>query len=208
MSIYENNTPSFSSNESDDSNSPHVELNNIFTNMVDFNDSVIFLNGDINENTLIETVIKVRALLNYRNTDSYEGKSDDPINLLINSNGGDVYELLGLVDYINGLPVKVNTICRGKAASSAAVLLACGTGTRTASKHSTIMLHDASSYFEGKVPDIASGIDYIRKLETDINKLLETKTKKDASWWKTNTRTDLYLSAHQALELGLIDSIN
>lgn len=209
MSIYETNLPNFNNNNAGDViYSPYTELNDIFSTMVDFNDSVIFLNGDINENTLIETIIKVRALLNYRNTDSYDGEPNDPINLIINSNGGDVYELLGLIDYIQNMPVKVNTICRGKAASSAAVLLACGTGTRTASKHSTIMLHDASSYFEGKVPDIASGIDYIRKLETDINKLLETQTKKDANWWKTNTRTDLYLSATQALELGLIDSIN
>ncbi len=209
MSIYENPVPRYEEpNNPDRSYLPYTELSDIITNLVDFNDSVIFLNGDINENTLVDTIIKIRALLNYRNTDAYEGKSNDPINLIINSNGGDVYELLGLIDYINGLQVKVNTICRGKAASSAAILLACGTGTRTASKHSTIMLHDASSYFEGKVPDIASGIDYIRKLESDINKLLETKTKKDANWWKTNTRTDLYLSATQALELGLIDSIN
>lgn len=208
MSIYDNNAISYESNSADESNSPHIELNNIFTNMVDFNDSVIYLNGDIDDNTLIDTIIKIRALIKHRTTPEYTGGADDPINFIINSNGGDVYELLGLIDYINNLPVKINTICRGKAASSAAILLACGTGTRTASKHSTIMLHDASSYMEGKIPDMASGIDYIRKLESDINKILESKTKKDASWWKTNTRTDLYLSAEQALELGLIDSIN
>jgi ATP-dependent Clp protease protease subunit len=208
MSIYENNPIRYNEDGfSDNTNSPYTELNNVSTTLVDFNDSVIFLNGDIDENTLVDTIIKIRALLNYRNTEDYSGESNDPINLIINSNGGDVYELLGLIDYISGIQVKVNTICRGKAASSAAILLACGTGTRTASKHSTIMLHDSSADFGGKVPDIASGIDYIRKLEADINKLLETKTKKDAAWWKANTRTDLYLTASQALELGLIDSI-
>ena len=208
MSIYENNNTRYDdTNNSDRSYLPYTELNDIITNLIDFNDSVIFLNGDIDENTLVDVIIKIRALLNYRNTESYTGDPNDPINLIINSNGGDVYELLGLIDYINSLQVKVNTICRGKAASSAAILLACGTGSRTASKHSTIMLHDSSADFGGKVPDIASGIDYIRKLESDINLLLETKTKKDASWWKANTRTDLYLTAYQALELGLIDSI-
>ena len=208
MSIYENPVPRYEEpNNPDRSYLPYTELTDVITNLVDFNDSVIFLNGDINENTLIDTIIKIRAILNYRNTDAYSGEPTDPINLIINSNGGDVYELLGLIDYINSIQVKINTICRGKAASSAAILLACGTGTRTASKHSTIMLHDSSADFGGKVPDIASGIDYIRKLELDINLLLEAKTNKDANWWKTNTRTDLYLTAAQALELGLIDSI-
>ena len=33
------------------------------------------------------------------------------------------------------------------------------------------------------------------------------KTKKDATWWKDQMRTDMYLTSTQALELGVVDQI-
>ena len=56
---------------------------------------------------------------------------DRDINLVISSYGGDVYAMLGTIDYFNSLPVKVNTHCIGACMSAAAVILACGTGKRT-----------------------------------------------------------------------------
>ena len=64
-------------------------------------------------------MIKVRSIISNRD----EKTKDDPINVIINSDGGDVYDMLGLVDYIESLSVKVNTICRGKAFSAAAILI-------------------------------------------------------------------------------------
>ena len=64
MSIYENNNTRYDdTNNSDRSYLPYTELNDIITNLIDFNDSVIFLNGDIDENTLVDVIIKIRALL-------------------------------------------------------------------------------------------------------------------------------------------------
>ena len=44
-------------------------------------------------------------------------------------------------------------------------------------------------------------------MEDDCIRLLAESTKKDETWWKENTRKDLFLSADEALELGIIDLI-
>ena len=126
---------------------------------------------------------------------------------MINSPGGDIHEMMGIVDYIKSLGVQVNTICRGKAFSAASIILTCGTGTRMVSKNSTIMFHQASSMISGKLTDVTATVDFVKQVEQDIYNLLAEKTKKDANWWKDNMRSDLYLTANMALEFGVVDQI-
>jgi phenylalanyl-tRNA synthetase beta chain len=59
---------------------------------------------DVTGTTLVDLMIKIRAILNNR-----EEGNTDPINLIINSNGGDVYDMLGIIDYIETLDIKVNS---------------------------------------------------------------------------------------------------
>ena len=115
--------------------------------------------------------------------------------------------MMGMVDYINSLKQPVNIIVRGKAFSAAAVVLACTSGQRMASQNSTIMFHQPRSMMEGKLTDVTATIDYIRHVEKTIYKLIADKTNKDAQWWQDNMKSDLYLTATKAKELGVIDII-
>ena len=171
--------------------------------LMDYSDSVIYLSEDINENTIIDFMIRVRAILNNRSSQT----QDDPINLIINSNGGDIYDMLGLIDYIESLSVKVNTICRGKAFSAAAIVLACGTGTRMMSKRSSVMFHQSSSFLDGKMSDLESYLTNVKNLETNIYNLLADKTNKDAKWWKDQMKSDFFIPADDLVEYGVIDQI-
>ena len=47
----------------------------------------------------------------------------------------------------------------------------------------------------------------LKKVEQDIYELLGKKTKKDAIWWKDNMRSDMFLTAEELLEIGVIDQI-
>lgn len=170
---------------------------------VDFNDSTVFLVGEIHEQTLFDVIARIRAILYARP----EEKKNDPINLFINSPGGNVYEAFGIIDYLNTLPVKVNTICRGIAASAAALLLVNGTGQRVASKNSTIMVHEISSFSHGTTSNVKSNTKHLEWLEDVMYKMLGEKTKKDIDFWKKEMSRDYYLSPEQALELGVIDKI-
>lgn len=171
--------------------------------LMDFDDSVIYLASEIDETTLVDLMIRIRAILKNRP----EEKADDPINIIINSPGGNFFEMIGIVDYLESLSVKVNTICRGQALSAAAVILALGTGTRMMSKRSVVMFHQSSSFLDGKMSDLASYLEYIKHLETTVYTILAERTKKDAAWWKEQMKSDLFLTAEQLLEYGVIDVI-
>lgn len=167
---------------------------------IDFSSNVIFLNSDIDDTTLTDLMIRVRALLD-------KPQRPEVINLMINSNGGDVIEALAIIDFIESLDVKVNVICRGKAHSAAAVILACGTGTRAVSRRSSVMFHQSYNYAEGKFTDAQAYIQMSQRLESEIHDLLAARTRKDAAWWKDNMKTDLFLTTDQLMEYGVIDAI-
>jgi ATP-dependent Clp protease protease subunit len=166
-------------------------------------DSIIYLHGDIMLGNLFDFVSKTRLILANRPKENEK----DPINLMINSNGGDVYEALGMIDYMETLSVPVNVIARGRAMSAAAMILCCGTGLRAASKSSTIMVHEASAEIFGKTADIKANADHIDELEEDFYKMMAVKTKQNEDFWRKACRKDFYMSAEKALELGLIDKI-
>lgn len=166
-------------------------------------DSVVYLHGDIMIGNLFDFIAKIRLILANRP----EEKANDPITLLINSNGGDVYEALGIIDYIESLSVPVNVIARGRAMSAAAMILCCGTGIRAASKSSTIMVHEASAEIFGKSADIKANAEHIDELEEEFYKMMAKKTKHDEEFWRKACRKDYYMTAAKAVELGLIDKV-
>ena len=47
----------------------------------------------------------------------------------------------------------------------------------------------------------------VKSIITEFSTLQAEKTKKDASWWQENMRTDLFLSPEQLKEFGVIDEI-
>jgi ATP-dependent Clp protease protease subunit len=171
---------------------------------LDIRDNVILVQDEIIQGLTFDVISKVR-LLRKINSDL---KS---ITILLNSPGGDVVETLGLIDYIRSLDtnegIKTNIVCRGSAMSAAALLLAAGTGVRAASKHSKIMVHQLSSFAAGKLSDLKSNAKFAEQLEDDCNTIMEECTKKDKKWWEENQQNDYFLSANDALELGIIDKI-
>jgi|TARA_R110000744_G_scaffold254391_7_gene369959 ATP-dependent Clp protease protease subunit len=173
---------------------------------VDVEDSVVYIVGEIEDFGLYDFMVRCRAIIKNR-----EDGDDSPINVIIDSVGGDVYEMFGIIDYIESLErnsnIKVNTICRGKAMSAAAMILACGTGKRLASKRSTIMIHEGSSMQAGKSSDLKAAHKYNAHLEDMANSILGEKTTKDKKFWSEQTKTDLYLSSKDAQKLGVIDGI-
>lgn len=203
MSIYEEKS-SKRKQLDEELDSPYDTVSQQLATQLDLRDSVIYLNDDIGESTLVDLMIRVRAILNNR-TDS---DRKEPINLIINSNGGDVYEMLGIIDYIESLSVPVNTICRGRAFSAAAVILACGTGIRMVSKRSCVMFHESISFADGiKISDMTAYLNNLKSLENDVCELLASKSNKNADWWKQQQKNDLFLSADQLKEYKIIDEI-
>mgnify|MGYP001319491401 CR=1 FL=1 len=170
---------------------------------IDTQDNVIIIEGEIQSGMTFDVIAKSR-LLTKLNGDV------KTFNILLNTPGGDVIETLGLIDFMRSqkkLGIKYNVIVRGAAMSAGALLLACGTGSRMASKHSKIMVHQLSTIVVGKLSDVKSNAKFSEELEDDCNKLMEECTKKDKKYWENISSNDYFISAQQALELGIIDKI-
>jgi len=170
---------------------------------VNINESIVYLHGDIVLGNLFDIISKVRLILANRPAE----KAKDAITLLLNTNGGDVYEALGIIDYMESLEVPVNVIARGRAMSAGAMILCCGTGVRAAAKSTSIMIHESSAEVYGKSADLKANADHIEALDEDFYKVMETKTKQSEDFWRKSCRKDFYMSAEKAKELGLIDEV-
>ena len=170
---------------------------------IDVETSSVLLFGEIVDGSLYDIITRIRAILHMRKDEH----KNDPINLIINSDGGSVYEALGIIDYIQSLDVKTNTICRGRAMSAAALILCAGTGVRAASQYSTIMFHEISSDIYGKSSDMKANVQHMEKLEEILLEIIKSNSNKEKEYWKNVTIKDYYITPKDALDMGVIDTI-
>lgn len=131
----------------------------------------------------------------------------DEMDMYISSPGGLVMGLFAILDVMDTVNVKVNTICVGGAMSAAAILLASG-HTRRATKRSRIMFHDIRSGSVGTYKDQTIQIKEAEKVRNEVADILTARTnlnRKDV--FEKLLDRDHYLSAEEAIELGVVDSV-
>jgi ATP-dependent Clp protease protease subunit len=88
-----------------------------------------------------------------------------------------------------------------------AVLLAGGTGERSALPHSRIMIHQVSSGFRGTSADMRIQVNETNKLEDQLFQILATKTGQTKEQIAKDCDRDCYMSAVEAKDYGLIDAV-
>ena len=161
---------------------------------------VIFLQGPIYDavaNSLIMQLLFLQS--NNRHKD---------IHFYINSPGGSVTSTLAIYDTMKILGCPINTYCVGMAASGAAVLLAGGTrGKRFALPHAKVMIHQPHGSVGGQVSDIRIQAAEILKVRQVMNEILAEDTGKTIEQLKIDTDRDYYMTASEAVEYGVVDSI-
>ncbi len=135
------------------------------------------------------------------------GDDETPITIEITSYGGDVYGGLAAVDVIRTAPMPINTIARGGVMSAASWILIAGTGTRSMTENSVVMIHEISKLMDGTSKDIFTEAAHMKELQVRVFKLYGDFTKRNAVYWKRNSRVNLYLTAEKCLECGIVDNI-
>ena len=138
-------------------------------------------------------------------------EAEDPgkdINLYINSPGGSVTAGMAIYDTMNFIKCDVSTICIGMAASMGAFLLAGGTkGKRMALPNAEIMIHQPSGGARGQATEIKIVAENILKTKKKLNQMLAENTGKPYEVIEADTERDYYMSAQEALDYGIIDTI-
>jgi ATP-dependent Clp protease protease subunit len=163
-----------------------------------FERRMVFLKGPIHEATADDVAAQLLAL---------DARSDDDITLLIDSPGGDVTGLFVIHDAMQTLSSRVNTRCLGLAASGAAVILATGTGVRSATPNARILLHQPHGGVTGSARDIEIQAREMLFLRGRIEEILAERTGQPIERIRRDTDRDYWLSAVEAREYGLIDEV-
>ncbi len=133
---------------------------------------------------------------------------DKPINMYVNSPGGEVYRGLAIYDTMQMIGPEVSTICVGLAASMGSVLLAGGApGKRAALPNSRIMLHQPLGGAQGQATDIEIVAKEIRWIKERLYSIYEHHTGKTIEEIERDADRDYWLGAKEAKEYGLIDTV-
>lgn len=161
---------------------------------------IIFLGTPVNDE-VANTIIAQLLFL----------QQDDPdreIQLYVNSPGGDADAGLAIYDTMQLVQPVVGTTCVGMAASAAAVILAGGArGRRAALPNSRMLIHQASAGMQGTAADIEVHAREILRLNARIKQLLAADTGQDVERISQDINRDYWMSAVEAKEYGLIDTI-
>ena len=166
-------------------------------------DRIIFLGEEVSDTS---ASLIIAQLLFLESTDP-----DKDIQLYINSPGGSVTAGWAVYDTMQYIKCDVSTICLGLAASFGAFLLAGGAhGKRMALPNSEIMIHQPAIHgngIQGPASDIKIMSDYMQKSRQRLNRVLAVNTGRSEEEIARGTERDNFMSAEEALEYGLIDSI-
>ncbi|MCK6578185.1 MAG: ATP-dependent Clp protease proteolytic subunit [Anaerolineae bacterium] len=138
-------------------------------------------------------------------------QSQDPeknIQMFINSPGGVIYSGLAIYDTMQQISAPVSTTAVGITASFGTVVLTAGTkGLRYALPNATVHMHQPLGGSQGQASDIVIQANEIMRLKERLNSILMFHTGREREVIERDTDRDLYLSANQAVEYGLIDSV-
>jgi ATP-dependent Clp protease protease subunit len=132
----------------------------------------------------------------------------EPIKLIINSFGGEVYSGLALIDVIDNSLTPVYTICHGSAMSMALIIYAAG-HQRMASKNATFMYHEAGYPVEGKVVHHKQELKEVERIDKICDSYLLSRTKFTSKMLKDvkDKQGEWYFDVKVAHKYGLVNEI-
>lgn len=163
-------------------------------------DRIVFL-GEIDANAASVTIAQLLFL-----------ESEDPdkdVMMYVNSPGGEVTAGLAIYDTMQALRCPVATFCVGQAASMASLLLAAGTkGKRNALPHARVMIHQPLAGMpQAPASDVEIHAREILKARDTLNGLYSRHTGRPVEQIRRDTERDNFMSADEARDYGLVDTV-
>nr|YP_010463918.1 ATP-dependent Clp protease proteolytic subunit [Fedia cornucopiae]UUL71270.1 ATP-dependent Clp protease proteolytic subunit [Fedia cornucopiae] len=162
---------------------------------------LLFICGEIsgdNANQIIGIIVYLTIEDNTR--DQY---------IFLNSHGGSIPGGLSIYDIIQVVKPTIQTMALGVVASMASLILVGGaTKRRIAFPNARIMIHQpATGFFMAPASDLFKEVDFMRDMRDTITKIYAEKTSKPFGIIWADMERDLYMSATEAKDYGIVDSI-
>ena len=178
--------------------------------------------GDITEEKCSETIWGLlalhetgKALLEVETENKDEIVFEEtytPLDFYISSYGGSASEMFSVYDVIRSIRDKtsVRTHGVGKVMSAGVLLLASGTkGERRIGKHCRVMIHGVISGQHGHLHDVENEFEEAKLTQKLYIKALASETDMTEKHIKKlmDRKTNVYIDAEKAVELGIADTI-
>ncbi|MEN3583963.1 ATP-dependent Clp protease proteolytic subunit [Streptomyces sp. ZYX-F-203] len=134
---------------------------------------------------------------------------ESEISVYINSPGGEFGSLMAVYDTMRFVRSPISTFCVGRAASTAAVLLAGGDpGRRFVLEHARVLLgQPVAGGSRGTVSDLAIRAREITRIRGQVEEVLARHTRHDVATLRADMDRDKVLTAPEAVAYGLADEI-
>ena len=136
---------------------------------------------------------------------------EDPkadIHFYINSPGGSVTAGMAIYDTMQFISCDVATYCLGQAASMGALLLTAGAaGKRHCLPNGRVMIHQPLAGYQGTATDLDIHAKEVIRTKRKMNEIYEKHTGRSVDELERDTDRDKFLSAEEAREYGLIDTV-
>lgn len=163
-------------------------------------DRIIFISGEFDDD-LADSVVGQLLFL-----ESDDRESD--IYMYINSPGGVMTSMYAIFDTMNYISPDIVTVGIGTVASAGSFILAAGTpGKRHALPNTEVMIHELSSGYGGKAHDVRVHYKHMERMYEKMIKHYAEFTGQKISKIKKDMEKDFYMSAEEAKEYGLIDTV-
>ena len=162
-----------------------------------------------------EKVAEIAHAMLYLNELNKLEKSEDnkrPIEFYLSTYGGNADYMFALYDVMRQvkLDTEIHTIGLGKVMSAGVLLLAAGTkGKRKIGKYCRVMIHSVIGGSHGSLPNLANEMEAIQQIQKDYIDALVSETTMTSEKMKDllERKVNVYLSAEEAVELGIADII-
>lgn len=142
-----------------------------------------------------------------RNLRFLEDKSQtQPIELHMSSIGGDTDACFRLIDAILTSPCQIKFFGGGSIMSSGSLVM-CVCDERFLYPSATIMVHEVSASTSGKVTDMSIEMGDVNLVRQRVVDTYANNSRMPANFWSEIIKSDVYLSAQEAIDLGLADKI-
>jgi len=155
-----------------------------------------------------ESVNDIIQLIYETNDENTRKTQVEPIQLIINSLGGEIYSGLALIDVIENSRIPIHTICYGSAMSMALIVYSAG-HQRYASKNATFMYHEAAYPIEGKVVHHKQELKEVERIDKICDDYLLSKTSFTQKQFNDvkKTQGEWYFDVELAQKYGLVNEI-
>ena len=166
---------------------------------------------DVHEEKVAE-VIHAMLYLNEMNRLQQKPELKRPIEFYLSTYGGSADDMFALYDIMRGIrqETEIHTLGLGKVMSAGVLLLAGGTkGKRRIAKNCRVMIHSVAAGNAGALHDLTNELEAIQDLQDMYTSCLAAETNLTEGDIKDmlNRNVNVYLSATEAVKLGIADII-